>query len=58
MGSPLLLALISSQGARMESAVVEVREKMAVGGVEVGCSASSDGEVVEEASLSQFPALS
>ena len=47
--------MISSQGARMESAVVE--EKMAVGGVEVGCSASSDGEVVEEALLKQPIAL-
>ena len=46
--------MISSQVARVESAVAEGREKVAVGGVEVGCSASSDGEVVVEALLRQF----
>ena len=49
---PLLLALISSQGARAEGAVAERRDKVAAGRVEVGCCASSDGEV--EASLKQF----
>ena len=46
--------MISSQVARAESAVAEGREKVAVGGVEVGCSASLDGEVVVEALLRQF----
>ena len=46
--------MISSQVARAESAVAEGREKVAVGGVEVGCSASLDGEVVVEAWLRQF----
>ena len=46
--------MISSQVARAEIAVAEGREKVAVGGIEVGCSASSDGEVVAEALLRQF----
>ena len=46
---PLLLAMISSQDAKVESAMALGRGKVAFEGDKVDCSASSDGEVVGEA---------
>jgi len=51
MGSPLLLAMISSQDAKVESAMALGRGKVAFEGDKVDCNASSDGEVVGEALL-------
>ena len=48
---PLLLAMISSQDAKVESAMALGRGKVAFEGDKVDYNASSDGEVVVEALL-------
>ena len=50
---PLLLAMISSQDAKVESAMASGRGKVAFEGDKVGCSASLDGEVAGEALFNQ-----